>query len=335
MIFVRPTLAIPVLVCSLMMAGFCTAQEYSPSRVMLSTLPGPEGTGRAFYVTLGLRKYINSFTSYQFPNYPPSNGPQNPLSRLEHPWEQVYGLVRLGTDLGTIAFNLDFAGTLFKFSSLKGQDSDWSNRDDPGQKTTFSQYEARPGGWTLDLSAVVPVPDAPILAGVLGFRAQHFDFDGYNSVQGGIWDSNTKSYRNQTNWEVTNGPVGEFSQDYKHWYAGGVSQRSVSLGALFDSLASVSLLIKLQADCALVNGNNADFHFLRADKGTFDETKGWSWHVNLTTGVYVGDRLRVDAEGDFMRIRTTGTHQENKSVWEGAKVWSDQQFVTITGRYAF
>jgi hypothetical protein len=328
----RLILAVLILICLLLMAGVCAAQEYWPASVRLSALPGADKAERGVYVALGLRKYINSFTSYQFPN-DPNQGPQDPLSRLEHPWEQIYGVVRLGADMRTLAFEMEFASTLSKFSNLNGQDSDWEDKNNPGQKTTFSQYDDRPSGWTFDISTTIPVPDAPILAGVLGFRAQHFKFDGYDMVQGSIWDSG--SYRPQTKYDVYGGALGTFSQDFKHYYAGGVIRGLAPLGALSDSLASVSLLVKLQGDGAFVNGNNADFHFLKADQGTFEETSGWSWHLNLTAGLLVGDRLRVDLEGDFIRIRTSGTHKEHKSTWDGARVWSDQGFVSITGTCAF
>ena len=45
---------------------------------------------------VGLRKYFNSFTSWQFPNF---QGPQDPLSRLEYPWDQTFLAIRGTTDL--------------------------------------------------------------------------------------------------------------------------------------------------------------------------------------------------------------------------------------------
>lgn len=331
----RLTLASLLLVCSLMVVGVCAAEGFSPSNVVVSPLRGADNVHRGSYVTLGLRKYINSFTSYQFPNYPPSKGPQDPLSRLEHPWDQVWGLVRLGSDLKTVAVNLEFAASLSSHTALKVQDSDWSDKNHPSQKTTFSQSEDRPSGWTLDVSATAPLPQVPILSGVIGYRLQQFRFDAYDDLQGSIWDETTRKYRTQTNWVQGHGPAGELTQYYNHYYAGGVAQGLLPMGALFERLGSASLLLKLQCDYGCVTGKNADFHFLRADKGTFDETTGWSWHVNLTTGLYIGDRLSVNVEGDFLRIRTSGTHHENNATWDGAKVWSDQQFLSIGGKYAF
>jgi hypothetical protein len=335
MLIKRSTVVFPVLLCLLLMAGVGEAQEYLPSGAGLSARPGLDNANVGFYLTLGLRKYINSFTSYQFPNYPPSSGPQDPLSRLEHPWDQLWGLVRLGTDLKTFAINLEVAASLSSFTNLKIQDSDWSDKDNPNQKTTFSQSVDRPGGWTLDVSATAPLPHAPILNAVIGFRGQQFKFDAYDDLQGSIWDEKKRQYRDQTQWAQGHVLSGELTQHYKHYYSGGAVRGVMPLGVFSERLASISLLVKLQCDYAFVTGKNADFHFQRADQGTFDDTKGWSWHLNLTTGLHMGNRLRVDVEGDFIRIRTSGTHQEHQSTWDGAKVWSDQQFVSITGRYAF
>jgi hypothetical protein len=55
------------------------------------------------------------------------------------------------------------------------------------------------------------VPEAPILRGILGFRSLHFKFDGYDMVQGSIWDRVTKNYRQQTKYDVAEGELGTFS----------------------------------------------------------------------------------------------------------------------------
>lgn len=326
----RLSRAISVLVCLLMMGGICAAQEYS-----LPGLAGPDTVERGYYLALGLRKYINSFSSYQFPNYPPSKGPQDPVSRLEHPWDQVWGLARLAADLRTVAVNVEVAYSLSSYTPLKIQDSDWSDKNNPGQKTTFSQSEDRPSGWTLDISASAPLPPLPILRGVIGFRAQQFKFDAYDDLQGNIWDDKNSSYVYPTTWTQGHGLSGELIQYYNHYYAGGVAQGLMPLGVFSERLASTSLLAKLQGDCAYVTAKNADYHYFRKGDGTFDDTTGWSWHVNLAIGISVRGRLRLDLEGDFIRIRTEGTHTEYGIPWDGAKVWSDQQYVTITGGYTF
>lgn len=328
----RLGLALLVIVCYLMIAGVCEAQEYSftPFRPNV----GQEG----FYAELGLRKYINSFTSYQFPNWGTSGlgtpVTQDPLSRLEHPWDTVWGLVRLGTNLKTVDLKLEFASSLSSWTNLKVQDSDWSDANNPGQKTTFSESICSPNGWTLDISAAAPLPHAPKLCAVIGFRQQEFKFDSYDFLQGNIWKNNGYV---PTETLQGNGPTGSFTQYYQQYYFGGVAQGVMPLGLFSESLFSTSLLVKLQCDYASVRGKNYDVHFLRAGMGTVDDTNGQALHLNLTTGLYIGNRLRVDLEGDFMRIRTDGTYTAYSFPYTigGAKVWSDQQYVSLSGRYTF
>ena len=296
-------LAMLAIVCSLTIAGACQAHEYSLTPFGLDV--GHEG----FYAELGLKKYINSFTSYQFPNWGTSSWgtpvTQDPLSRLEHPWDTVWGLVKLGTNLKTVDFKLEFASSLNSWTNLKIQDSDWSDSMNPNQKTTFSESVDSPSGWMLDISATAPLPNAPILGAVIGFRQQQFKFDSYDFLQGNIFDTGSNSYVS-TQISQGNGPTGTFTQYYQQYYFGGVAQGVMPFGALAEGLVSTSLLVKLQCDYASVRGKNIDYHFHRADMGTVDDTNGQALHVNLTTGLYIGNRLRVDLEGDFMRIRNRG-----------------------------
>jgi hypothetical protein len=216
------------------------------------------------------------------------------------------------------------------------QDSDWEDVNNPGQKTTFSESVCSPNGWTLDISATAPLPHAETLSAVIGFREQQFKFDAYDVQQFTIWDSNTSSYRPSTVISQGNGPNGTFSQYYKQYYFGGAGQGVMTLGSFSESLASISLLVKLQCDYASVRGKSDDQHFLDT-RGGFEDTNGQALHLNLTAGLYMGNRLRVDLEGDFMRIRTDGSSQNETTgrTTEGTTNWSDQQYVSLSGRYTF
>ncbi|MDQ1240100.1 MAG: hypothetical protein QG577_2286, partial [Thermodesulfobacteriota bacterium] len=50
------------------------------------------GIEPSFGIGVGVRKYFNSFTSWQFPNRFPPN--QDPYSRLEWPWDQTFFVAR-------------------------------------------------------------------------------------------------------------------------------------------------------------------------------------------------------------------------------------------------
>jgi len=49
-------------------------------------------TGNSYLnLMVGLRKYFSSFTSWQLPS---NSGPQDPISRLEYPWDQTFLAIR-------------------------------------------------------------------------------------------------------------------------------------------------------------------------------------------------------------------------------------------------
>ncbi len=74
------------------------------------------------------------------------------------------------------------------------------------------------------------------------------------------------------------------------------------LGSLSEGLAFASLLVKLQCDYASVIGKSYDQHFV-SPKGGYEDTNGQALHLNLTAGLYMGNRLAVDLVGDFMRSK--------------------------------
>jgi hypothetical protein len=323
-------------------AGLSPAQEIAGA---VTTAYGPVDLQRVdrdqgFCVSLGVRKYINSFTSYQFPD---PGTPLNPISRLEWPWEQTYLAAKTGYAFRSFELTLDAACTASVLSSLKAQDSDWLDAVNPGQKIVFSDGKAKPRGWTVDLCTSVPLPILPYLKGVLGFRRQQFSFTYTDFLQStiGVFDANDNfiGYAPVVSRDFAPGAGIEFTESYKHWYAGGIASRTFNLGDIAGFGSSTAFVLRFQVDLAYVTANNHDMHLLRGDRHTFENTRGSAWHVNLLAGLAASDRLRLEVEGDFIRISTTGSHQwvepgTNQS-WNGAKVWSDQAYVAMSGRYWF
>jgi hypothetical protein len=297
---------------------------------------GDEVCSQGFSTTLGVRKYINSFTSYEFPD--PERRQLDPLSRLEWPWEQTFGVVRLTYGYPNIEFNAELAATLTVFSNLKAQDSDWTDPNNPGQKTVFSDAKAKPRSWMWDLSVNAALPRLNALRGLIGFRGQQFRFTYTDITQREIFDENT-GYFPATR-DFTPGEAIQFTQNYQHWYFGGVvSGRLGWIPVLSGRAGDVSL--RIQADFGLVTGKNEDFHVLRTPgpRFTYEITKGNSWHVNVRAEQRLTSRILAGVEADFMRIRTRGRHKLTDPTvtqeWYGANVWSDQGFVGAYGSFFF
>ncbi len=301
-----------------------------------------------FRAALGVRQYLNSFTSYQFPS---PGTPLNPLSRLEWPWEQLYGVLKLGWGYRTYDLNFEGSTTLSALSRLRSQDSDWENDENPRQKTTFSSGQAKPRGWTFDVSTTVPLPGFYRLKGIAGYRAQQFNFTATGGAQWSIWDDE-EGFVPRYGVDLP-GPGIEFSQAYKHWYGGGVAAGEFDLSSFSRYLPS-SMLVRVQGDFGIVTGNNHDQHLRRTDflgrpqdRHTYETTSGHSWHLNLMTEFRVSDRLRLDIEADFMTVRTKGSHHwtawsdafndifNTDLSWNGAQAWSEQKYLAVTGKCFF
>jgi hypothetical protein len=86
-----------------------------------------------------------------------------------------------------VEVNFEGASTLFTNSGLKEQDSDWFDRNNPGQKIVFSEVQDFPRRWTFDTSVGYTMPCFPIVQWVLGYRAQQFRFTNTDGMQHSIW----------------------------------------------------------------------------------------------------------------------------------------------------
>jgi hypothetical protein len=342
----------PVLLVLLLfvMVSTATAQHFrhmpSSRRASIghgSAFAGPGG----FQAALGLRQYVNSFTSYQFPS--PGTA-LNPISRLEWPWEQLFGVVKFVRAYQTFEVNFEASSTLSVLSRLRAQDSDWENEQSPHQKTTFSSGQAKPRGWTFDASTTIPLGFCS-LKGVTGFRAQQFNFTDTDGAQWSIWDDQ-EGYVPRFGAALPGAGI-EFSQAYKHWYGGGVLSGDFDLSSYSRYLPS-GMQVRLQGDFGYVRGNNHDQHLRRTDalgrpqdRHTYETTVGHSWHVNLISSFRVSDRILLDVEADLIAVRTKGSHHwtawsdifsdlftYNLS-WDGALAWSEQKYISVVGKYVF
>ena len=286
-------------------------------------------TGNSYLnLMVGLRKYFNSFTSWQLPASP---GPQNPISRLEYPWDQTFIAIRGSAEYNSLEVNMEWSGTINVISSPKAQDSDWLDARNPNQKTTFSEAEATPRCWTADFSCNMPVPGFPSMRGVIGYRLSQFKFTNTDGFQYGIYDDETDHYGYYT--IPLPGPFIEFSQYYKQIYGGGILQSPLDLAEILGGWRFQPLQLRLQADASYVSGNSHDQHLLRNIFGII-RSEGVGWHVNLSAGLNTG-RFRFDLEGDLRGIQTSGQIQTPTQYIDGAKAWSEQKYLGINGTIFF
>ena len=293
-----------------------------------------DAQGQGYFGSIGVRKYINSFTSEQWPN--PFHPEVDPESRLEWPWEQVVGVIKAGYASPAWDIKFVYASTLLTASSLKAQDSDWTDLNNPNQKTTFSDAEAKPRIWTFDAS-LAPVM-TPLLKGVVGLRIQQFRFTYTDMLQ--------RSLDPALNNRYFPGAVFDFSQYYYQYYGGGILTVALDFGALYRPLFQAPLVFRLQGDCGYATGSSEDIHFIGAGgqpppRIWNDSTTGYSWHVNATMALPITSTVAVSVEGDMLRVRTGGTqHFSNPPTGDtftvgGSRVWSDQMYVELNGSITF
>lgn len=283
------------------------------------------------YYSLGLKKFLNSFTSYQFPNPFPPN--QDPLSRLEFPIDQWF----LGGSANQVTSIFSLSGNYWvnvnRESALKMQDSDWTDDAMTSQKTIFSESKCRLNKALLaeaQVSAAISHETASIFRPVVGWRYQYFFFtthDGYQSELGGVAVD-------------LPGDGIEFTQIFNHYYVGAMANTTVDLGAFISSLPRIR--IEAQADYGMVVAKNQDLHLLRdGERYTIERTRGHCWHVYLCAALLSARNATARIEADFKRVLTNGGHQLTNSAFaldfsfDGANVWSDQASVAAVGEVRF
>lgn len=303
--------------------------------VQLGCDPPPEtffgGGNPAHCWSVGVRKFINSFTSYQFPNpFPPG---QDPLSRLEFPIDQwfVGGAARYATASWTLTGL--FWTNINAESDLKMQDSDWDDSDMPGQKTIFSESKCRLNRGVL-AEARLALPGqrsaGSILRPVVGARYQQFRFTTHDGMQMAVGGSP----------QALPGDGIGFKQTFYHAYVGGMLGTVVRTGGPFSTLPTV--MLDFQFDYALVKGANEDLHLLReGDRVTMEKTTGHAWHCSIGAMLLVRQSLSARIEVDFIRTLTHGSHRMVNSLFnidfsfDGARVWSDQASIAALAEWRF
>ncbi|MEW6351517.1 MAG: omptin family outer membrane protease [Thermodesulfobacteriota bacterium] len=296
---------------------------------------------RPYEVALGIRKCINSFTSYQFPNPFPPN--QDPLSRLEFPIDQWFGGLRGEYSRGCVSVFAEGWINLNSEANLKMQDSDWDDESNPFQKTIFSESQcALNRGYLVDMGLSFGKSSGTMsLRPVGGYRYQYFDFTTHDGNQMDM----------SGNVSPLPGDGIRFRQTFNHAYLGGIWK--ASLGQSRGSACATKIPscgfacgskieFSVQADIAWAQGWNEDKHLLRAgDRRTVERTKGYCWHIGLSTSMHLSDAFLVRLEGDFKRLTTTGSHNLTNDAFgidfsfDGAKVWSDQGSIAAMAQMRF
>ena len=296
----------------------------------VTTLPGEPGKNGLYY-SLGVQKFINSFSSYQFPNpFPPE---QDPLSRLEFPIDQWFMGIFSGisspswTASGQLWVNLNREGSLLM------QDSDWDDESRPFQKTIFSESQCRLNrGVLIDvgLSLSVPFTGSTGIRPVLGGRYQYFSFTTHDGAQTEL---------NGTTMDLPGEGI-DFEQTFYHLYLGGTFSRAIFLRGIAASMPPV--VMGAQVDYALVRAKNEDLHFLReGNRITEENTRGHCWHVAAWLDLFLRNSFKAKVVADFKRVITDGGHRLTNSIFgldfsfDGSRVWSDQATISAIGEVTF
>jgi hypothetical protein len=283
------------------------------------------------YWTIGIKKYINSFTSYQFPN--PFAPGQDPLSRLEFPIDQWFMGIRANYYARWWSLQCQGWMNVSREGSLKMQDSDWDDETVPGQKTIFSESQCRLNRGVLfdvRLTTATPLEQFINVRPVFGYRSESFLFtthDGSQTVLGGAASDLL-------------GDGIEFTQSFSHYYLGGIFRCHVTFPGAYVYISDFDL--SFQADYALVSARNEDLHLLRTgERITKEKTIGHCWHTCLRVAWRAEDMIWVGFEGDFKRLLTDGSHNLTNALFNidfsfrGSRVWSDQATISAFAEIKF
>ncbi len=289
--------------------------ESDPS-VALMRQPG-------FYAIRGIRKFINSFASYQFPN---ESGSVDPLSRLESPIDQWFFGFQYRAIFSAVTLNAEVWFRLNEESGLTFQDTDWGERGFPAdQVTTFSQSNSlMEDGYYFDLNGDWQTLSygRATLGPVGGYRMQCFRFMAYDGTQFSLGSAVATPLAGDT---IRN------EYRFKDFYLGARSYMSLGrLGLVF------------QADYGWLTAYNFDHHLLRGELGGPLRGTGYSWHLCANVGAAVCQYVNLKLEYDFKRLVAQLCVLENHDeagnitgVWDGAKIWSDQQSIAVCAEMRF
>ncbi|HMK35926.1 MAG TPA: omptin family outer membrane protease [Desulfomonilaceae bacterium] len=317
-----------IVVCLLVLATLRLAGGENFAIVLDGSLAAPVTTPH-FLPSVGIKKFLNSFTSYEFPN--PFAPQQNPLSRLEFPVDQWFLGVKQAYKAQTWSLTGEFWINVNRESSLKMQDSDWDDDLIPVQKTVFSESDCRLNrGLMFDVGVTLPTPltVSSYLRPVAGWRYQHFFFTTHDGYQAELGNGGSS----------LPGDGIDFKQTFSQCYIGGTLQTSFNPPVLREFVPPAS--VGLQCDYAIVNAVNEDLHLWRiGHRVTTEQTLGHCWHVSANVGWMRAGSFTARFEVDFKRLITHGDHRLSNLALDfsfgGARVWSDQASVSAFAEYLF
>jgi outer membrane protease len=307
-----------VVVLALTFAGICEAQFLSAPNIAANEArtAGIFEREPGFYLCPGIKKFINSFASYEFPYAPGDIG----KSRLEFPIDNWFGGFQFNKTYRYMSFNAEFWCRLNEQMHLKMQDSDWEDGVyPPDQKTAFSESRNRvPSAYLLDFNMDwdLPYVSALRVRPVVGVRYQRFHFIAGDGFQNGLPLSQFPT-------EPLQGDVYDDTFTFLQFYLGGKS--CLWLGPV---------LMTLQADYAWIKADQDDLHLLRGLYRIADNGSGYCWHLAASLTLGATDFMSFRLQGDFMRLTTTRCPHTwwdtgvSGETWGGARIWSDQQSVT-------
>ena len=306
--------------------GMASAQGLPTAGGLADTairLAGPTAPDSGWRLSRDVRKFINSFCSYEFS----AGTGQDPLSRLEFPIDQWFVGGQYACVWNTLTFSVDFWSFLNRESSLKFQESAWMLPADPGQKTLFSESNCRMlDGYLADICVDwTMVPDA--LAGlrpVGGFRWHTFRFLTYDG------------YRESVDPLAPSVPLpgdgidGRFT--FRDWWYVGV-RSSFNRGPV---------RCRVDGDYGWLRADMADRDLLQGDMRTELHGSGHAWRLSAWLALMAHELLTVRVDGHFTRISvidTTVQQWDASGVLVGGRdkgrIWSDWQSVSVSAELRF
>lgn len=296
-------------------------------------------TDKPWLAKLYVKRYFVSHTSYEFGNLEPPF--QEPLSRLEFPMNTWWAGGEFRRSFSRLSAGVEVSATVPMESDLSFKDSDWSENEYFWIKDIYSEAQCRlqPSYMAhvdvdLKIGDWLRLPRWFDMRPVAGVRWQYLDFLVHNGVQmyPAPWSDTPP--------EPLFGNIIHFKQTYWLYFLG--------IKAVYDMEKHIRfprLKVICQLDWAYVEGNNSDEHLLRGDGGsrmTYEKTRGGALHASVGIKVGLTDNISAGFEMDYIRIRSTGSHQWQHDAygidqsWDnGVKVWSDQACMMMNVEYCF
>jgi hypothetical protein len=308
-------------------------EDYSGAAQQGCFLPIMHKAFEDWHFDYRVRSLSSSYTSYQFgtPDPPPIGW--TPLSKLDFSLNSMWHGIGVGLEKPNWAAHFEWLTPIEQGVHGNLEDYDWMNSN-----ATFTDLGIARQRWTdgqmLDFRLEIRLCDnlfgLPIeFWPTGGFRWQKFDIMCYDAVQvkeNNVWPPNPHSYP---------GDGLTFNQQYYVCYFG--AQFRTRIG--YPEILPIDLIF--QGDLGNANAYNIDHHLLReGDRYTMESTHGDSWHISLTAEVPIRKSLSLGFEGDYLQIRTCGTHRllneplDIDATWDnGVRNQSNQTWLTFYVRY--